>query len=185
MSAGARSAVSGPVAIIWRWRRCRGSPTEEGRAGRATATTCRSMRCWSPGCTNVRYLTGFTGSNGQVLVAGRGRCLPHGRPLHRTITPRGARSRARHLPGRVRRGARTAAGGHGHPAAGLRGCIRSPCARTNSSRPKLAGVELVALGDEVERLRWVKDDEELEIFAGRRRSPTRRSTTSSRRSPSG
>ena len=27
---------------------------------------------------------------------------------------------------------------------------------------KLAGVELVALGDEVERLRWVKDDEELE-----------------------
>ena len=46
---GAPSAASEPVAIIWRWRRCRGSPSEAGRAGRATARSWRSMRCWSRG----------------------------------------------------------------------------------------------------------------------------------------
>ena len=37
------------------------------------------------GLTNVRYLTGFTGSNGQALVAGADERVLHRRPIHGAV----------------------------------------------------------------------------------------------------
>ncbi len=39
------------------------------------------------GLTNVRYLTGFTGSNGQALVTPRRVRLLHRRALHGAVAP--------------------------------------------------------------------------------------------------
>ena len=108
--AGRRSPASGPVAIIWRWRRCRGSPAEDGPRCPSAWMTLEVDAFLVPGCTNVRYLTGFTGSNGQALVGADAERVLHRRSLHRAVTARGARPRARDVRRRVRRRARGAGG---------------------------------------------------------------------------
>jgi len=113
------------------------------------------------GLTNVRYLTGFTGSNGQVLVAGgAGVFFTDGRYTEQSRHEVPDLERVTYL------------GGFGEalgPQLAAMGIHRlgfeahQVTVRTHEQlSAKLAGVELVALGDEVERLRWVKDDEELE-----------------------
>ena len=64
-----------------------------------------STGCWSPTSINVRYLTGFTGTNG-ACVCGAGHApLPHRLPLHRARRGRG----------------RGLGDGHGQPTTGWAG----------------------------------------------------------------
>ena len=111
---------------------------------------------------NVRYLTGFTGTNGQLLAArSAGVFLTDGRyedqserqvpDLERRIYPRG-------LAGVL---ADTCRGLDvkrvGFEAAGV-------TYKTWRELERLDGVELVPTEDVVERLRWSKDDEELRLI---------------------
>ncbi len=109
---------------------------------------------------NVRYLSGFTGSNGQVLVA----------PAEAVFFTDGRYTeQSRHEVGGIER--ITYPNGFG-------GSLAEQCARLGVSRlgfeahdvtvallnkltQKLPGIELVPVEEEVERLRWVKDAEEL------------------------
>jgi len=109
---------------------------------------------------NVRYLTGFTGSNGQVLVGvNESVFLTDGRYQEQSRREVPELDRVTYLHG-------------------LEGPLAEVCARLGVTRmgfeatvvtvrqhaqltAKLPGVELVALQDAVERLRWVKDPEEL------------------------
>ncbi len=109
---------------------------------------------------NVRYLTGFTGSNGQLVVGEAGAVfLTDGRYEEQA---------SREVPDLERAVYRD----------GLAAAVRDACRRLSATRlgfeaagltvrahgellAALEDVELVALGPEVERLRWVKDGEEL------------------------
>lgn len=114
---------------------------------------------------NVRYLTGFTGSNGQVLVASEGSVfLTDGRyeqqsthevpDLDRTVYANGFAERL--LEWSARRGVSRI----GFESAGLTHKVWSEL------REKVEGrFELVPTHGEVERLRAVKDADELERIA--------------------
>lgn len=117
------------------------------------------------GGTNVRYLTGFTGSNGQALVAGDGGVFfTDGRYTEQS---------RREVPDLERV---TYAGSFVDALAGaLEGLgvarlgfeAQHVTVRSHQRLVEaLAGVELVACDDEIERIRWVKDDGELEALRG-------------------
>jgi Xaa-Pro dipeptidase len=113
------------------------------------------------GLTNVRYLTGFTGSNGQALVAGD-RCVffTDGRYIEQS----------RHEVPDVERVIYSTA----FVEALAEQAARMELSRlgfeanqvTVRSHERLAAAlgdaELVACDDEIERIRWIKDDEELD-----------------------
>ena len=110
--------------------------------------------------TNVRYLTGFTGSNGQVLVTASGSVF---------FTDGRYTEQSRHEVPDVERVTYASSPGSS---------LREQCARLGVARlgfeahdvsvaahgrlaDVLEDVELVATQDAVERLRWIKDEEEL------------------------
>jgi Xaa-Pro aminopeptidase len=116
------------------------------------------------GPPNVRYLTGFTGSNGQVLMrAGDAVFLTDGRYTEQSRHEVPDLERITYLHG-------------------LEEPLGALCARFGVTRlgfeaqvvtvrgherlaERLEGVELVGVLDAVERHRWVKDTEELEMLA--------------------
>ncbi|HEV8565231.1 MAG TPA: Xaa-Pro peptidase family protein [Actinomycetota bacterium] len=112
---------------------------------------------------NVRYLTGFTGSNGHVVV-GTGGCS--------FITDGRYTEQARHEVPDVER--ITYLDGFERALSGALGDLG--VARLGFEAPtvtyrswarldeRLDGIELVPTDDEVERLRWVKDAEELRLL---------------------
>ena len=129
------------------------------------------------GLTNVRYLTGFTGSNGQVLVTGdAGVFFTDGRYTEQS----------RHeVPDLERVTYASALGGTCWPAAARLGLGRLgfeahqvTVARTNGWPPPSRTSSSSACDEEVERIRWVKDDEELELLRSAPRRPIRPSRTS-------
>jgi len=112
---------------------------------------------------NVRYLTGFTGSNGQ-LIAGTNQAL--------FLTDGRYTEQATHVVPDLERVTYLK---------GLEAPLRELCARLGVRRlgfeshdvsvhqngrfaDALPDVELVAAGEEVEHLRWVKDDDELDML---------------------
>jgi Xaa-Pro aminopeptidase len=112
---------------------------------------------------NVRYLTGFTGSNAQALVSGDdGVFFTDGRYSEQS---------RREVPDmeRVTYGQnfaevlRDACSAHGIARLGFEDADL-PVRTLRRLEDVLAGIELVAAGDEVERLRWVKDAQELELI---------------------
>ena len=115
------------------------------------------------GLTNVRYLTGFTGSNGQALVGAEqsvfltdGRYTEQSRhevPDLERVTYAGAFAQA--LKTEVARLGVRRLGFEAHVVS-----VRSH----ERWAEALQGVQLVACDDVVERIRWVKDDEELELL---------------------
>jgi Xaa-Pro aminopeptidase len=112
---------------------------------------------------NVRYLTGFTGSNGQLIVgANQALFLTDGRYTEQATHEVSDLERVTCLQG-------------------LEAPLREGCARLGVRRlgfeshdvsvhqhgrfaDALPGVELVAVGEEVEHLRWSKDDDELDML---------------------
>ena len=112
---------------------------------------------------NVRYLTGFTGSNGQLVVgANEALFLTDGRYTEQSRHEVPDLERVTYLQG-------------------LESPLREHCARMRVNRlgfeahevsvyqlgrftDALGDVELVGAGEEVERLRWVKDDDELDML---------------------
>jgi Xaa-Pro aminopeptidase len=113
--------------------------------------------------SNVRYLTGFTGSNGQALVADDDTVfLTDGRYDERSRNE---------IPDVERVASRD----------GLLGPLAAQCARLGVARlgfeahdvsvqqherflSAMPAIQLVPLGEEVERQRWVKDEEESELL---------------------
>ena len=114
---------------------------------------------------NVRYLTGYTGTNGLALVGSADADVRHRLPL-RGAGRRGGRRRRtsagahpRSCSTRPSRRFRTALCGSGSRTLPCR------CASTPSCRARLPdAVELVAAGSLVERLRAVKDPTEIEAM---------------------
>lgn len=110
---------------------------------------------------NVRYLTGFTGSNGQLVLAAD--------PVFFTDSRYDEQS-AKEAPDLARRVYLEAF--HEELAAALRdaGISRLGFERhgvtyeTYESLGKLDGVELVPIGAEVEQLRWAKDPQEIALL---------------------
>lgn len=115
------------------------------------------------GAANVRYLTGFSGSNGQVLLtASRSVFLTDGR----------YETQARHEVPDIDR----AVYGAGFPKVLAETCARLGVDRLGFEAEHVSvaahaayaaafdGIELVATEGEVERLRWVKQDEELALL---------------------
>jgi Xaa-Pro aminopeptidase len=112
---------------------------------------------------NVRYLTGFTGSNGQAVVAASESVfLTDGRYTEQSRHEVPDLERVTYLQG-------------------LEAPLRDQCARLGVRRlgfeshdvsvhqhgrfvEALSDVDLVGVNEEVERLRWVKDAEELEML---------------------
>jgi Xaa-Pro dipeptidase len=114
------------------------------------------------GLTNVRYLTGFTGSNAQALVT----------PAETVFFTDGRYGeQSRHEVPDLERvielaGPWTTLGDH-LTRLGVRRLAFEAHHLTVRAHGRLAavvgdGIETVASDDEVERLRWIKDDEELE-----------------------
>ena len=109
---------------------------------------------------NVRYLTGFTGSSGQLLLSGAGSVF---------FTDGRYTEQSRHEVPDLERVTRLAGfSGPVKEACGSIGLARlafESTGLTYRTHADLAGslsnVELVAADDEVEHLRWVKDPEEL------------------------
>lgn len=112
---------------------------------------------------NVRYLTGFSGSNGQVLVGAAGSVfLTDGRYDEQSRREVGDLERRIYLDG--------------FPALVLEVCRFLGVTRlgfeaagtTVKARDELEealdGMELVSVGTEVERLRWVKEEPELRLI---------------------
>jgi Xaa-Pro aminopeptidase len=115
------------------------------------------------GLTNVRYLTGFTGSNGQALVgAERSVFFTDGRYTEQS------RQEVPDLERVTYAGAFGEALGAEAARLGVRRLGFEAHVVSVRSHERLAaalqGVDLVACDDEVERIRWVKDDEELELL---------------------
>jgi Xaa-Pro aminopeptidase len=108
---------------------------------------------------NVRYLTGFTGSNGWLLLSRDG-----GDVL--LTDPRYDEQSRREAPDLERR---IAGGGFGEPfAETARGRVGFETAglshRAWRELAAVEGTELVPLDAEVERLRWAKDPEEIRLL---------------------
>jgi Xaa-Pro aminopeptidase len=109
---------------------------------------------------NVRYLTGFTGSNGQVIVRADGSALflTDGRYAEQSSHEVADLERRVYLEGMV--GAvREAATGLGLARLGFEG--DGLTFHTYTDLAADLPVELVAVNGAVERLRWTKDPEEL------------------------
>jgi len=113
---------------------------------------------------NVRYLTGFTGSNGQVLLhAERGVFLTDGRYTEqsRREVPDFERTTYSAFPASFADACRDLEVSRvGFEAGG----VSYKLYRDLSEAAE--GVELVPTAEEVERLRWVKEPEEIEMIAG-------------------
>jgi len=110
---------------------------------------------------NVRYLAGFTGSNGQLLVTtDGGMFLTDGRYEEQT---------AREAPGlqtKIYSGEFAGPFAEACVELGARSVAFEAAGLTFRSYEDLAGtpVKLVPTRDEVERLRWIKDPEEIELL---------------------
>ena len=116
------------------------------------------------GLANVRYLTGFTGSNGQALVAaGESVFFTDGRYTERSRHEVPELDRVTYsdsfwetlATGAARLGVRRLGFESHHLTVRSHERLRSALGDP---------VELVGCEEEVERLRWVKDDEELELL---------------------
>jgi len=116
------------------------------------------------GLANVRYLTGFTGSNGQALVAaGESVFFTDGRYTERSRHEVPELDRVTYsdsfwetlATGAARLGVRRLGFESHHLTVRSHERLRSALGDA---------VELVGCEEEVERLRWVKDDEELELL---------------------
>jgi Xaa-Pro dipeptidase len=110
---------------------------------------------------NVRYLTGFTGSNGQVIVApDRAVLFTDGRYIEQSAREVPDLERTVYLTGFVDPFTRTCRD------LGLRRVGFEADGLTYRGYQDLVAtpVELVPAPDEVERLRWVKDQEELALI---------------------
>ncbi len=113
--------------------------------------------------TNVRYLTGFTGSNAQAIVSPA---------LSLFFTDGRYTEQSRHEVSDLERV--TCLDGFDEPLADV--CVRLEVRRLGFEahdvtvsglrklQDKVPDVELVAAGEPVERLRWVKDGEEIELL---------------------
>jgi Xaa-Pro aminopeptidase len=112
---------------------------------------------------NVRYLTGFTGSNGQALVTtGPGVFFTDGRYTEqsRREVPDMERVTYRQNFAEV---VRDACAANGVRRLGFEdGALTVRAFR--GLEGALQGVEFVAVGDELDRERWVKDAEEIELI---------------------
>ncbi len=112
---------------------------------------------------NVRYLTGFTGSNGQVLLhADRTTFLTDGRYTEqsRREVPDLERTTYSAFPSAFADACRALEVARvGFEAGGVTYKLYRDLAEAGD------GVELVAVGEEVERLRWIKEPEEVEMIA--------------------
>ena len=73
-SAGPPSPASEPVAIIWRWRRCRGSPAEDATALAGRCDALASTRCWSRACRTSATSPASPDRTGRCWSRRRGRC---------------------------------------------------------------------------------------------------------------
>ncbi len=115
------------------------------------------------GLTNVRYLTGFTGSNGQALVAGAESVF---------FTDGRYTEQSRHEVADLHRVTYPAPFGEALAVETTRLGIRRLGFEahhvTVASHERLAqalrGVELIACDELVERVRWVKDEEEIGLL---------------------
>jgi Xaa-Pro dipeptidase len=108
---------------------------------------------------NVRYLTGFTGSNGWVLLPSDGRDVFFTDPRYESQSRREVPGVERRIVGGRFADAFAAAaeGRVGFESAGL----------THRAWGDLAGgdgTDLVPLDGEVERLRWIKDSDEIHLL---------------------
>ncbi len=112
------------------------------------------------GLTNVRYLTGFTGSSGQALVAGTGSIFfTDGRYTEQSRHEVADMDRVT-APGSLAQSVAEQTDRLGISTLGFEAnqvTVRT-LERLASAMPDIT---LVPLDDEVEQLRWVKDDEEL------------------------
>ena len=133
---------------------------EEARAEPRAWTTCLSMRCSSPDCCTRATSPASPAPTDRCSIRRDGAAVPHRRPLHGAVAPRGARPGAHHLSEPASRGAgrrvarrRRAARvrGRGDDGRRTRSVRRRRSATTSSSSPTT---------DVVEPLRAVKDDEE-------------------------
>ena len=110
---------------------------------------------------NVRYLAGFTGSNGQLLVTmDGGMFLTDGRYEEQS---------AREVPGlpaKIYSGEFARPFGEACGELGARAVAFEAAGLTFRSYEDLSGaqVKLVPTRDEVERIRWIKDSEEVELL---------------------
>jgi Xaa-Pro aminopeptidase len=112
---------------------------------------------------NVRYLTGFTGSNGQVVVAAEGSVfLTDGRYTEQARHEVPDVDRMTYLEG-FERTVGAAIGGLGVRTLGFEahGVTYGAWAKLAE---RLEGIDLVPTDDEVEQLRWVKDSDELRML---------------------
>jgi Xaa-Pro aminopeptidase len=133
-------------------RRARLTPTLEETEAQAVLVTR---------LPNVRYLTGFTGSNGQLLLTpDGGLLLTDGRYAEQ------ARREVPDLPIRLYTGELAEAFAAACADLGVRRVAFEASGVTYRTYARLAetGVELVPRTDDVERLRWVKDPEEVELI---------------------
>jgi len=115
---------------------------------------------------NVRYVTGFTGSNGQALITSSGEgnlFLTDGRYTEqsRHEVPDMERDPSpADFPARIAEAFRDAGVSRvGFETAGV-------TYKLWQQLTEKSGVELVPVGDEIERLRWIKDPEEIELLNG-------------------
>ncbi|MGH2687012.1 MAG: M24 family metallopeptidase [Actinomycetota bacterium] len=108
---------------------------------------------------NVRYLTGFTGSNGWVLLSGDGRDVVFTDPRYEEQSRREVPDLDRRIVGGgfAAAFAEAATGRVGFESAGL-------SHRAWRELDAAGGTELVPLDGEVERLRWAKDAEEIGLL---------------------
>ena len=122
--------------------------------------------------SNVRYLTGYTGSNGARLPR-HGAALPDRLPLRHRGRPAGGRLGGRDRPAepaRRRRAARTAEL-FGAERIGFESAALSYAAwQALDEAARAAGAELVPCEGVVEELRAVKDADEIALHPRRRRA---------------
>lgn len=114
---------------------------------------------------NVRYLTGFTGSNGQVVVAADGRAvlLTDGRYELQAAREAPDLERLVYRDRSAVPHALEAARSLGASRLGFEASLAHREARELEGRAE--GLEVAAVDGLVERLRWVKDEEELRALA--------------------
>ncbi len=110
---------------------------------------------------NVRYLTGFTGSNGQALIGSAGQVFfTDGRYTEQSRHEVDGMERVSYMSSRYVEPLRDACSGLGVRRLGFESAGLTFKAHAELTA-KLDGLELVPVDDAVERLRWVKEPEEL------------------------